>query len=206
MTTVTGSTVRLARASDEVEIIGLLKLMHAENGWRPLDVDYARLTFARAWERKGGIMAVIGAPGHIRAMLYLMITNAWYTRANHLQELFCWVHPDHRNSDYAKTLINYAKKCSDDISAGAGTKVPLVMGVMTNKRMAGKVRLYRRVFGGLPVGATFMHNADWVDRSELSDEDFWRVPSMRRLLLKQPVKPACKTIGAAAHKVNGHGR
>lgn len=206
MTThVTGSSIRLAQPSDEPEVITLLRLMHAENGWQPLDVDYARATFARAWDRKGGILAVIGSPGHIRAMLYLMITNVWYSRANHLQELFCWVHPDHRNSDYAKLLINYAKKCSDDISAGAGMRVPLVMGVMTNKRMAGKVRLYRRVFGGLPVGATFMHNADWIDRSELSDEDFWRVPSMRRLLLKQAVKPVCKTNGAAAHKVNSHG-
>ncbi len=204
MTTVTGSKVRLARASDELEIIGLLKLMHAENGWQPLDVDYARLTFARAWERKGGIMAVIGAPNHIRAMLYLMITNVWYSRQNHLQELFCWVHPDHRNSDYAKTLINFAKKCSDDMSEGAGHRIPLLMGVLTNKRVAGKVRLYRRFFG-LPVGASFVHNADWVDRGDLSDEDLWRVPSMRRLLLKQ-ARPACKSNGAAAQKVNGHGR
>lgn len=204
MTTVTGSTVRLARAADEVEIIGLLKLMHAENGWRPLDVDYARLTFARAWERKGGIMAVIGAPGHIRAMLYLMITNEWYTRDNHLQELFCWVHPDHRNSDYAKTLINYAKKCSDDISASAGRKIPLIMGVLTNKRMSAKVRLYRRVFGGLPVGAIFMHNADWVDRGELSNEDFWRVPSLRRLVMEKATNIA-RNGGVKPQRTNGHG-
>jgi GNAT superfamily N-acetyltransferase len=187
----TGSSVRLAQASDEPEIIKLLKIMHAENGWQPLDVDYARLTFARAFERKGGILAVIGAPGHIRAMLYLMITNSWYTRQNHLQELFCFVHPDHRNSDYAKILIEYAKKCSDDISLSAGMKVPLVMGVLTNKRVAAKVRLYQRRFG-LPVGATFVHNADWIDRAQLSEDDFWRAPSMRRLLLKQARSPVRK--------------
>jgi GNAT superfamily N-acetyltransferase len=205
-THVTGSTIRLAQPSDEPEIISCLKLMHAECGWQPLDVDYARATFARAFDRKGGILAVIGVPGHIRAMLYLMITNEWYTRENHLQELFCWVHPDHRNSDYGKLLIEYAKKCSDDISAKAGVKVPLIMGVLTNKRMSGKVRLYRRVFGGLPVGATFMHNANWINQGDLSDEDIWRVPSMRRVLLKQAARPARKTNGAAAQRANGHGQ
>jgi GNAT superfamily N-acetyltransferase len=160
--------------------------MHAESGWRALDVDCARETFARAWDRKGGILAVIGAPGHIRAMLYLMITRVWYTRENHLEELFCWVHPDHRRSDYAKLLIDYAKKCSDDISASSGMRVPLVMGVLTNKRMEGKVRLYRRVFKSPPAGAVFMHNAPWVNRNcdDPSDEDFWRVPSLSRLFLK----------------------
>lgn len=186
MTThVTGSPIRLARPSDEPEIISCLKLMHAECGWRPLDIDCARATFARAWDRKGGILAVIGAPGHIRAMLYLLITAAWYTRENHLEELFCWVHPEHRRSDYGKLLIEYAKKCSDDISASAGVKVPLIMGVLTNKRMAGKVRLYRRVFGMPPAGAVFAYNAPWVDTGELAEEDFFKVPSLRRLFLKR---------------------
>lgn len=192
MTTVTGSTVRLAKSSDELEIIANLKLMHAEGGWSPLDVDRARVMFARAWDRKGGILAVIGAPGHIRAMLYLLITNAWYTSENHLEELFCWVHPEHRNSDYAKTLINYAKKCSDDISAQAGIKVPLIMGVFTNRRLAGKVRLYRRVFGMPPAGAVFAYNAPWVNTGELSEEDFWKVPSLRKLFLKRADETARK--------------
>lgn len=204
MTThVTGSKIRLAQAGDEPEIITNLKLMHAENGWQPLDVDYARYTFARAWDRKGGILAVIGLPGHIRAMLYLMITNVWYSRQNHLQELFCWVHPDHRHSDYGKLLIDFAKKCSDDMSQTAGHKIPLMMGVLTNKRMAGKVRLYRRFFG-LPVGATFVHNADWVDRGDLSDEDFWRVPSLRRLVMDKATKIA-RNGGVRPQRTNGHG-
>lgn len=197
MTThITGSTIRLARQSDEPEIINLLRLMHAECGWQPLDVDYARATFARAWDRKGGILAVIGAPGHIRAMMYLMITNVWYSKQNHLQELFCWVHPDHRCSDYAKLLIEFAKKQSDDLSTGAGYEIPLVMGVLTNKRAAGKVRLYRRFFG-LPVGATFMHNAAWVDKSELSEENFWRLPSLRRLMLRKTEVRKDKTRATA---------
>lgn len=188
----TGSKVRLARASDELEIIANLKLMHAEGGWSPLDVDRCRTLFARAWDRKGGILAVIGAPGHIRAMLYLLITNAWYTSENHLEELFCWVHPDHRKSDYGKLLIEYAKKCSDDISASAGVKVPLIMGVFTNRRLAGKVRLYRRVFGMPPSGAVFAYNAPWINKDELCEEDFWKVPSLRKLFLRHSSQDATR--------------
>ena len=197
-THVTGSTIRLARPSDEAEIISCLKMMHAECGWRPLDIDCARATFARAWDRKGGIMAVIGAPGHIRAMLYLMITSAWYTRDNHLEELFCWVHPEHRRSDYGKLLIEYAKKCSDEISASTGTPVPLIMGVLTNKRVSGKVRLYRRVFKMPPAGAVFAYNAPWVNTSDLDEEDFWKVPSLRKLFLKKTEEVARKDKTRAA--------
>ena len=179
----TKSTIRLAQPSDEPEILALLHLMWQENGWRPLDIDCARNVFARAFDRRGGILAVIGVPGHIRAMMYLLITSAWYTRENHLQELFCWVHPDHRNSDYAKTLIEYAKQCSDELSENLGHKVPLMMGVLTNRRMSAKVRLYRRFFG-MPAGALFLHNAPWVSRDEVAEEDIWRLPSLRKLLLK----------------------
>src|SRR5215468_4312514 len=116
----TASTIRLATASDESEIISLLHIMWKESGWRPLDVDCARELFARAFEKKGGILAVIGLPRHIRAMMYLQIACAWYSREPHLEEAFCFVHPDHRQSDYHRLLVEYAKKCSDDLSEDYG--------------------------------------------------------------------------------------
>lgn len=180
----TQSNIRLAQPSDEPEIIRLIQMMHAENGWQPLDTDCVRETLARAFDRKGGIMAVIGTPGHIRAMIFVMITRWWFTRHNHLDELFNWVHPDHRNSDYAKLLIEYVKTCSDELSETMGQKVPLMMGVLTNRRMGAKVRLYRRFFG-MPVGAFFLHNAGWVNHDNLTEEDFWRVPSLSRLLFQR---------------------
>lgn len=176
---ITNAEVRLATVQEEPELLHLIQIMHAESGWRPLDIERAREFLATAFERRGGIIAVIGGPGRIRAMLAMTIACAWYTSANHLEETFCWVHPEHRQSDYAKLLINYAKKCSDDISHEAGFRVPLLMGVLTHQRMAAKVRLYRRFFG-LPVGAFFVHNADWVSKVEPSAEDFWRLPSIAK--------------------------
>lgn len=180
----TKSPIRLATPADEPEILQLLHVMWKESGWRPLDIECARELFARAFARQGGILAVIGVPGHIRGMIYLLITRTWYTRDNHLEELFCWVHPEHRKSDYSKLLIDYAKSCSDQISEQAGKKVPLLMGVLTNRRMAAKVRLYRRFFG-IPVGAFFVHNADWVNKAELSEEDIFRVPSLGTRLFRR---------------------
>lgn len=178
---ITNAEVRLAVPSDEPELLHLIQIMHAEAGWRPLDIERAREMLAMAFERRGGIVATIGGPGRIRALLGLQIACAWYTKVNHIEELFCWVHPEHRHSDYAKILTDYAKKCSDDISREAGFKVPLLIGVLTHQRMAAKVRLYRRFFG-LPVGAFFVHNADWVSKAEPSEEDFWRLPSLAKWL------------------------
>lgn len=194
MTVTTNAQVRLAVPSDEPELLHLIQIMHSESGWRPLDIERVRETLALSFERRGGIIAVIGGPGRIRALLGLQIACHWYTRANHLEELFCWVHPEHRQSDYAKILINYGKKCSDEISRDAGFKVPLLMGVMTHQRMAAKVRLYRRFFG-IPVGAFFVHNADWVSKDEPSEEDFWRMPSMAKWLRR--------TTARAERPVNG---
>ncbi len=176
---VSNSEVRLAAPQEEPELLHLIQIMHSESGWRPLDIERAREMLAMAFERRGAIIAVIGGPGRIRAMLGLMISCAWYTKQNHIEELFCWVHPEHRKSDYAKRLATYAMKCSDDISDAAGFKVPLLIGVLTHNRMEAKVRLYRRWFG-IPVGAFFVHNADWVRKDAAAEEDFWKMPSLAK--------------------------
>lgn len=189
--TQTQSTVRLAQPTDEPELLHLLRLMHAEGGMRRLDVDQARGMFARAFDRKGGVFAVIGAPGHIRAMMFLLITNYWYTHDLHLEEMFNWVHPEHRRSDYSRLMIDYAKKWSDDLSKQYGEKIPLVMGVLTNRRMSAKVRLYRRFFG-MPYGAFFVHNAPWVSREDVSEEDIWRMPSVVKAFFKREQRHEAK--------------
>lgn len=180
----TQSKIRLAQPSDEPELLTLVRVMHAEGGFRSLDIDRVREMFARAFDRKGGMLAVIGAPGHIRAMMYLLLTQFWYTRDTHVEELFNWVHPEHRNSDYGKLMIDYAKGCSDDLSKSAGEKVPLLMGVLTNRRMAPKVRLYRRFFG-VPYGAFFLHNATWVNKDDMCEEDIWRMPKVANMLFRR---------------------
>ncbi len=160
--------VRVATRADEPEIMQLLHVMHAENGMMPLDENCASEFFSRAFDRRGGIIGAIGPTGDIRAMIYLLLTRFWYTSASHLEECFNFVRPDCRSGVHARTLINFAQKCSDEI------KVPLVIGVLTNNRMESKVRLYRRALG-IPAGAFFVYGADWA-LCDPSSEDFWRTP------------------------------
>ncbi len=158
--------VRVATAADEPEIVRLLHMMHGEGGMLPLSESHAREVFARAFNRQGGIIGVVGPSNDIRAMIYLLITRFWYTGENHLEELFNYVRPDSRKNGFAGTLIRFAKQCSDEI------KIPLAIGVLTNHRMAEKVRLYRRYLGP-PAGAFFVYGATWAN--EPADQDFWQV-------------------------------
>jgi hypothetical protein len=162
--------VRIATREDEPQILQLLHLMHAEGGLFPLDEDRAREMFAKAFDRKGGIIGVIGPTHNIEAAIGLLITSYWYTSDNHIEEYFNFVRPDRRQSTHAKTLIAFAKKCSEAI------EIPLVIGVLTNNRMAAKVRLYRGQLGH-PSGAFFVVNSKWNITPEPNPDDFWEAVS-----------------------------
>ena len=162
-------TVRLATLADEDNIMQLLGIMHAESGMMPLDEMRAREMFQRAFYKKGATIGVIGEVGDIKAMICLLISQFWYTDRFHLEEIFNFIRPDQRDakSNYAVKMIQFAKRCSKE------AKLPLVIGVLTNKRVEGKVRLYRRNLG-YPAGAVFVYNTPWIN--EPSGKDFWRKP------------------------------
>ena len=165
--------VRLATPADEEECIKLLSMLHAEGGLMPLDMPSAQQMFQRAFQRNGAILGVIGETGNIKAMIFLLISRFWYSTQFHLEELFNFVRPDQRKADHAHRMISFAKKCADE------TKLPLVIGVLTNSRMEGKVRLYRKKLG-YPSGAFFVYNAHW-QTSEDYNEDFWKTPFPRHI-------------------------
>lgn len=156
--------VRIAARDEEDAILGLCRELHAENGMVSMDDDLVRAMLRRSFDRQGGIIGAIGAPGAIEAMIFLLLTSFWSSRDTHLEELFSFVRPDHRKSDHAETLVRFAVQCAKEC------EIPLVIGVVTSKRLAGKVRLYRRVLGN-PSGAYFVVNAKWD--SEPADRDFW---------------------------------
>lgn len=167
--------VRIATRSDEDQIMMLLTQMHSEGGIMPLDEMEARKTFDLAFNRQGGILGVIGGAGDIKAMIFLLISRFWYSKSHHLEELFNFVRPDVRKSkeNYAPRMIEFAKNCADEI------KIPLTIGVLTNQRMEGKVRLYRRSLG-VPAGAWFVHMPSGTSWQNESNEDFWKEPFPRR--------------------------
>jgi hypothetical protein len=160
------TTVRIATLADKPEILRLLKILHSEGGIQSLDMSRAEAMLDLAFNRQGGIIGVIGEPSDIHAMISLLITKAWYTNEDHIEELFNFIRPDQRKSKYADIMIEFAKKCAREIG------IPLMIGVMTNVRMAPKVRLYRMKLGN-PSGAYFVYNCKWDVAVEPTIEDFW---------------------------------
>jgi N-acetylglutamate synthase-like GNAT family acetyltransferase len=84
--TASALTARAATVADEPEITRLLHMMHEEGGLFPLHLDRAKQTFAQAFDRKGGVIGVIGPPNDIEAMIGLMISQLWYTHDYNLSE------------------------------------------------------------------------------------------------------------------------
>ncbi len=98
-----------------------------------------------------GYMGVIGPVGNIEAFTLMILGSYWYSEQWTLEELSNFVHPDHRKgTHHADTLLKYDKMLSDKL------KIPLIIGVISNKRTEAKVRLYKRHFP--MAGAFFIHN------------------------------------------------
>lgn len=132
-------TVRLATAADEDGIFEMCCMIHQEIGHSPMSPERVRMHIQSALRQEGGILCVIGEPGDLKACLYLTMMPIWFSDDWQLVELFNFVHPDHRKSTYARDLIEYAKRCADQLG------VILMIGVTTNVRMEAKVRLYQRL-------------------------------------------------------------
>jgi hypothetical protein len=126
------SIVRPATPKDEPEIMNLCRLLHQENGlfsldepkvkdfiWRALNPD--KLAANDFGPR--GIIGVIGKEGDLEGMIYMLISQFWYSSDFHLEELFNFVRKDCRASHHAKNLITYAKSCA------IRTNLPLLIGV-----------------------------------------------------------------------------
>jgi GNAT superfamily N-acetyltransferase len=142
--------VRLATWEDEHELLALCQRLHDENGLYEMSPEKVRNMLYRAFNRQGGIIGVIGAPGHIEGAVCLMIGQTWYSDEWFLDELFNYVLPEHRRSNNAKDLINFAQWCADDCG------LRLLIGVLSNTRTEAKVRLYERQLGKA-AGAFFVY-------------------------------------------------
>lgn len=153
--------------ADEDEVMAMCRALHDENGLFSLNEDKIRAIFRKFYERKGVIVGVIGATGKIEASTCLLISDMYYTGDQHLAELWNHVGMAYRHSRNAESLIAFGKKCSDRIG------LPLITGIITNNRVAGKVRLYRQLLG-YPAGAFFVYNGKWSEGVKPSEEDFTR--------------------------------
>jgi len=154
------SIVRKATPADRDGIWELFNLVHEENAiltqskpklnWL-LDRILHPERILESDNGTRGFIGVIGPPKKLEGMILLCLGSLWYSDDIILEEYVNFVHPDHRNSNHAKTLVAYAKHIALE------TGIPLLIGIVSNNRTAAKVRLYRRQ---LPeAGAFFLWNA-----------------------------------------------
>lgn len=153
----------------------LCALLHAENAAFSRNDAKVRAMLHRAFAKQGVFIGVIGSSDAIEGAIILMISSYWYSDDLHIEELFNYVHPDHRRSMHARSLLKFAKRCSDTFG------IPLNIGVMSGKRTASKINLYRKTLG-YPVGAFFLYNNPWAKAECAPENDemfFWDNPFPR---------------------------
>lgn len=135
------SKVEIAKPEDRDEVERLCMGVHTENGLLPLSEKRMRNILDGAFNRDGGIIGVIRDDNKPVAGILLQIEQIYYTEAWCLTELFNFVDPNHRRSNYARSLIMFAERCADDL------KIPLIIGILSDHRTEAKVRLYEQVLG-----------------------------------------------------------
>ena len=154
------STVRTAAPDDSAEVWRLLRMLCAENGMFALSerkVDYyiSRLlhpeSIAQDDTGPRGFIGVIGPIGALEGCIMLTVGSVWYSEDWTLDEHLNFVDPAHRSSNHARALIEFAKTCADRIG------IRLVIGILSTKRTAAKVRLYERQLTA--AGCFFIHPA-----------------------------------------------
>lgn len=184
--------VRLAGPEDEEPLLEMCCHLHKENGLFTLDEDCVRALIRRYYQRDRVIIGVIGLPGKLQASTCLEQSKFYYTDEWHLEEFWNFVEEPFRRSRNAEALVQFGKSCAEHMN------MPLVTGIVTNTRMAGKVRLYRRMLGP-PAGAYFVHNTKWntepvKDHTELLRE----LREAATLCNSSPTYGSFKEISAAA--------
>lgn len=151
--------VRIAQASEEEAVMELCRELHRENGLFPLNELKVREMLRRSFNRQGGILGVIGQPDALEGMIYMLVSSFWYSTQPHLEELFVYVRPAFRETkelegeqkfSRVRALAEFAKWCAET------STFPLVIGVISDERTEGKIRLYQRYFGK-PVGNFFYY-------------------------------------------------
>src|SRR5258705_4246356 len=158
MITAGPSIVRRAIAADIPEIWRLFLMGHRDNGLFPLAPSKVDHFLNRAIypdqvmsndNGPRGQIGVIGSPGKLEALVFVILGQWWYSEEIHLEELIVYVDPEYRVSGHAKACIQWMKDTADNL------QIKLVTGIMSTERTQAKIRLYERY---LPrVGAFFVY-------------------------------------------------
>jgi N-acetylglutamate synthase-like GNAT family acetyltransferase len=148
--------IRLATTEDMDEVMKLAYMACEDNGFVAFSPSLLAAEIWPALNCDHGLFPVIGPiGGAIEGFVLLRIGKMFYSERPCLEEKCLWVHPDFRaaKGGRARKLLEFTKKTADTL------QLPLIIGIVSTKRAAGKEALYRRVFGD-PAGAFFLYGAE----------------------------------------------
>ena len=151
---------RLAEIEDRSAILEHAHMIHEEIGLFPLEEAKLLELIDGYYSKKAWISIAVVGDGRVEGSICTSVSTTYYTNAQHVAEMWNYVHPDYRRSRNAEALIHFGFDLSKKLSAKMGQRLPFIAGILTNKNTAAKVRLYKRMFGA-PVGAYFVYNSDW---------------------------------------------
>ena len=147
--------IRLATPDDMDEVMRLAVTAVEENGFLNATPELLAKEIYPALCQDHGLCPVIGKPGGaIEGLALLRIGAMWYSPDIVLEERAIFIYPQFRSAKggRASKLCEFTKRTADKLN------LSLVIGVLSNTRTAGKVRMYTRIFGE-PAGAFFLYNA-----------------------------------------------
>jgi GNAT superfamily N-acetyltransferase len=147
--------IRIAVPDDVHEIMDLALSACDENGFVDPNPNKLLAEIWPALHREHGLIGAIGEPeGPIEGVVLLRVGAMWYSDRPVLEEKAIFIHPDYRSAKggRARQLCEFSKKVADSLG------MPLIIGVLSNHRTEGKIRLYTRQFGP-PSGAFFLYGA-----------------------------------------------
>lgn len=150
--------IRLATTADMEEIMKLAVSAARENGFLNASTALLAKELWPALNQDHGLCPVIGPPGGaIEGLALLRIGAMWYSEDIVVEEKAIFVYPEFRSArgGRARKLCEYSKHVADHLG------VPLLIGILSNTRTEGKVRMYKRIFGE-PAGAFFLYGGRTV--------------------------------------------
>ncbi len=140
-------TVRRAGPADAPVVLELLQAMHREAPAGSLDVGKVRAVIDDCIQ--SGWVFLSEQSGAIGGTMALRCLQWWWSADYYLSDQWLFVHPAHRKAPHARMLLRAAKVLA------AKHRVPLAVGLFSDRRLPGKAGLLQRELGE-PVGATFL--------------------------------------------------
>jgi len=147
--------VRIGTPEDVDKCMNLALAACEDNGFvAPNPIRLLNEIWAALNKDLGLIGIIENEDGTAEGAVLLRITTSWYSDAQMLEERGVFVAKEFRSAKggRARRLCEFSKKTADALG------IPLLIGVLSNHRTAGKVRMYERIFGQ-PNGAFFLYGA-----------------------------------------------